>query len=281
VHVLSLHEAKSIVINPKDLNAGGVRWTDAPLTAAGLTLLGQVRMNEPIGRGRYDGLNLSYRKRMTQHFSINTSYVLSRAMGYNGYGANFGNGPTDLRNIFGAQDWGPTGSDERHRWVVSGLITLPGGINVAPIMQLASARPYQAFEGVNDTYGFGGGQGSTHAIVLKSDPTNLFATKAYTAAQLRTCLGTGDCYQVPYDYMRGKPIFQLDTRFSKTVKFGEKAQLDLIFQAFDLTNRANFGANYYTSVRSSTFGTPAGFITPSGVIVPRSFSGEFGAKFSF
>lgn len=281
VHVLSLHEAKSIVINPKDVNAGGARWTDAPLRAAGLTLLGQVRMNEPIGRGRYDGFNLSYRKRMSQHFSINTSYVLSRAMGYNGYGANFGNAPTDLRDIFAAHDWGPTGSDERHRWVISGLVALPGGINIAPIMQLASARPYQAFEGVNDTYGFGGGQGNTHAIVLKSDPTNLAGTRSYSAAQLRTCLGTGDCYQVPYDYMRGKPVFQLDTRVSKTVKFGEKARLDLIFQVFDLTNRANFGANYYTNVRSSSFSTPAGFITPNGVIVPRSFSGEFGAKFSF
>jgi hypothetical protein len=280
IHVLSLHEAKSIVINPKEVSTGA-RWTDAPLKAAGLVALGQVRMNEPIGRGRYDGLNLSYRRRMSRHVSINTSYVLSRAMGYNGYGANFGNAPTDLRDIFAAHDWGPTGSDERHRWVISGLVALPWGINFAPIMQWASARPYQAFEGVNDTYGFGGGQGNTHAIVLKSDPANLTATKAYTAAQLRTCLGTGDCYQVPYDYMRGKPFFGLDTRFSKTVKFGDKAHLDLIFQAFDLTNRANFGANYYTSVRSSAFNTPSGFITPSGVIMPRSFSGEFGAKFSF
>jgi len=148
-------------------------------------------------------------------------------------------------------------------------------------MQLASARPYQAFEGVNDTYGFGGGQGNTHAIVLKSDPNNLLATKTYTAAQLRACLATGDCYQVPYDNMRGQAFFQLDTRFSKTVKFGDKARLELIFQAFDLTNRANFGANFRTSIRAADFGKPIGFITPSGVILPRSFSGEFGARFSF
>ena len=32
---------------------------------------------------------------------------------------------------------------------------------------------------------------------------------------------------------------------------------------------------------NTTFGKPTGFITPSGVFVPRSFSGEFGAKFTF
>jgi hypothetical protein len=281
VHVLGLHDAKSIVINPRQVSAGNARNTDAPLRAAGLGLLGQVRMNQPIGRNRYDGLNLAYRKRMTRHFSLNTSYVLSRAVGYNGASASFGNAPTNLNDIFAKHDFGPTGADERHRWVLSGIVDLPGGVKFAPIMQLASARPYQAFEGVNDTYGFGGGQGSTHALVLKSDPANLVATKTYTAAQLRACLATGDCYQVPYDYMRGQRFFQLDTRLSKTVRLGEKARLELIFQAFDLTNRANFGANYRTSIRAADFGKPIGFITPSGVVVPRSFSGEFGARFSF
>lgn len=281
VHVLGLRESKSLVINPRQVAAGNARWTDAPLRAAGLGLLGQVRMNQPIGRSRYDGLNLSYRKRMTRRFSINTSYVLSRAVGYNGASANFGNMPTDVNDIFAKHDFGPTPADETHRWVLSGIVELPGGIRFAPIMQLASARPYQAFEGVNDTYGFGGGQGNTHTIVLKNDPANLLATKAYTAAQLRSCLATGDCYQVAYDNMRGQTLFQLDSRFSKTVKLGEKARLELIFQAFDLTNRANFGANYRTSIRAADFGKPIGFITPSGVIMPRSFSGEFGARFSF
>jgi hypothetical protein len=281
VHVLSLRESKSILINPRDVNAGGARNTDAPLTAAKLPLLGQVRMQESIGRSRYDAMNLSYKKRMSQHFTVNTSYVLSRAVGYNGSSAAFGNAPTDVRDIFAAHDFGEVAQDERHRWVLSGIVDLPWGIKFAPVLQWASARPYQAFEGVNDTYGFGGGQGNTHAIVLKSAPDNLTATKAYSAAQLRTCLGTGDCFQVPFDNVRGQVFFQMDTRFSKTLKFGEKANLELIFQAFDLTNRANFGANYRTSIRSSDFGAPIGFITPAGVIVPRSFSGEFGARFSF
>jgi len=86
---------------------------------------------------------------------------------------------------------------------------------------------------------------------------------------------------VPYNFLRGNTFFQLDTRLSKTLKFGERAKLELIFQAFDLTDRANFGGTYQTSIRAANFMQPTGFITPGGVIVPRSFSGEFGARFSF
>ena len=34
-------------------------------------------------------MNLSYRKRMTRNFSINASYVLSRALAYNGKRGRF------------------------------------------------------------------------------------------------------------------------------------------------------------------------------------------------
>lgn len=281
VHVLGLHDAKSVVINPKDVNAGGARNTDAPLRAAGLGLLGQVRMNEPIGRNRYDGLNISYRKRMSQHFSINTSYVLSRAVGYNNDSASFGGGPTDLNNIFAAHDFGFVPSDERHRYVLSGIVDLPGGVKFAPIMQWASARSYTALEGVNDTFGFGGGQGNTHAIVLNSDPTNLLGTKAYTAAQLRACLAANTCQEVGYGTLRGQPFFELDARFSKEFRFKERMRLETFFQTFDLTNRAIYGRNYQGNIRSSIFQQPLGFLSASGVIVPHAFAGEFGARFSF
>jgi len=86
---------------------------------------------------------------------------------------------------------------------------------------------------------------------------------------------------VPYNYLRGEDFFQLDSRFAKFFTFKEKAKLELFFQAFDLTNRANFGSSYGANIRTSTFQTPTSFITASGVIVPKSFAGEFGARFSF
>ncbi len=281
VHVLGLHESKTIVINPKVVANGGARNTDAPLTAAKLPLLGQVRMNEPIGRSRYDGMNLSYRKRFSNHFTLNTTYVLSRAVGYNGATAAFGNAPTDLNDIFAAHDFGPTTADEKHRWVASSIVDLPWGFSWAPIVQWASGRAFTPLEGVNDTFGFGGGQGNTHTIVLKSDPTNLKSTSGLAAAALRTCLASGDCYQLPFGYLRGNASFQFDTRVSRNFKFGERAKLELSFQGFNLTNRANFGTAYQTNVRASTFNTPTGFAGGNSVAFPRSFRSEFGAKFSF
>jgi hypothetical protein len=117
--------------------------------------------------------------------------------------------------------------------------------------------------------------------VLNSDPNNLTATASYTDAQLLACIAANTCHQVPYNYLRGEDFFQLDARFARFFRFGDRARLEVFFQAFDLTNRANFGTSYGGNIRTSTFEQPTGFITASGVIVPKSFAGEFGARFSF
>ncbi|HMF78768.1 MAG TPA: carboxypeptidase regulatory-like domain-containing protein [Bryobacteraceae bacterium] len=278
VHELGLHESKTIAINPQ---INGVRYTSALLQNAGLPVIGRFSVAMPIGRSRYDGMNLSYRRRFSKRFSVNATYTLSQSLAYNGNSAAFGNQPTLLTNWFSKADFGPTPSDERHRFTVSGIIQLPWHIQVAPILQAASGRPYTAYEGINDTFAYGGGQGNTHAIVLNSDSNNLLGTVNYTASQLQSCIAANTCHQVSYDSLRGNAFFQLDARVSRIFNFGEKAKLELIFQAFDLTNHANFGSQYQTSIRAANFGQPTNFVGQSSTIIPKSFSGEFGAKFSF
>ena len=134
---------------------------------------------------------------------------------------------------------------------------LPWGIQFAPIMQLASARPYNPVQGI-DYFGYGTGGTSEQAVVLKSSPNNFTATAAYTTTQLQQCLSAGTCTISDYDAARGTPFFQLDTRFSKMFTFRERMHLEFFFQAFNLTNRANFGGNYTNNIRSSTFGNPKG-----------------------
>lgn len=280
VHVLGLHDNKNININPKLPSLGFARPFDAAFKKAGLPVLSHITDSQSIGRARYDGLNLVYRRRMSRHFSINTNYVFSKGVSYNGAAASYSVRPSDITNIFGPQDFGPVPTDERHRWVFSGLFDLPWGIKVAPIMQWASARPYNATQGLS-WYGYGSGVGASHAVLLKSDPNNYRATKSYTSTQLQQCVAAGTCIVSQYNSLRGQTLFQLDSRFSKEVVFHERWKLDLFFQAFDLTNRANYGANFAGNIKSAQFGKPLGFITPSGVIVPRSFSGEFGATFRF
>ncbi len=85
-----------------------------------------------------------------------------------------------------------------------------------------------------------------------------------------------------YDPLRGDPFFELDMRLAKNIKFGERMKLQLVAQAFNLTNRANYGNNFGLNIAStSTFGHPVGFINPSTTIVPRSVWGELGARFTF
>jgi len=58
--------------------------------------------------------------------------------------------------------------------------------------------------------------------------------------------------------------------------------IELIGQAFNLTNRANYGNDYNNNIAApDTFGHPAGFINPSSTIIPRSLWGEFGGRFTF
>jgi len=102
-----------------------------------------------------------------------------------------------------------------------------------------------------------------------------------TGSAGQACYFAGSCHLVPFNSLRGDPFFQLDTRLSKNIKIGEKANLQIMAQAFNLTNRANYGNDVTTNVRNSTFGTPAGFINPTSTNIPRSLAGEFGFRFSF
>jgi len=281
IHSLGLRESKTLDINPKLPALGGARPLNAAFNAAGLVSLGRVDVETSVGRSRYDGFDIAYRRRLSRRFSINSSYVLSRALAYNGSAAAFRNRPFDELNYFSPTDLGPTPSDSTHRGVVSGIVELPWGIEFSTTMQAESGRPYNPTEGI-DVTGQGESSLTRHAIVPKGQPTNYSVYAGSTAAQIQTCLASGACVPTGFDSARGAPFFQWDARIGKHIKFGERSNLELFFQAFDLTNHANFGTSYNNNIRSpATLGTPFGFITPGGTVVPRSFSGEFGAYYRF
>ena len=280
IHELGLHEANTFNFNPID-PATGQRVLTQALTNAGLPLLGASDDSASDGRSRYDGLNFSYTRRMNQHFTMNASYVLSRAVGWDGSAASFGNRPVDPFNPWDPSvDFGPVPNDERHHIAISSVITLPWGFDIAPIMQFGSARPYTASAG-HDVLGVGSRNGAAHAIVPVSNPDDFSTFALSSVSDQQACLAAGTCKMVGFDTLRGQDFFQLDARLTKAINFSESKQLRLIFQAFDLTNRANFGNDFTGNVRSSTFEQAAGFIAPSGTVLPKSFRAEFGAEFSF
>jgi hypothetical protein len=297
-HILGLHESKTVNINPQlrlVANESSARPLTAAFTAAGVPVLGRIDLEQSSGRSRYDGLNVSYRRRLHNRVSVNATYTLARALAYNGNSAAFRNRSFNPFDNFGAYDLGPTPTDTRHRFSMGGVVNLPGGFQVAPIVQLESARPYTAGFSTLDVLGVGGGRGTAHAILTSANPSDLLATTkdpfltivngvpTVDAVKIRNCLRSGACFIGPFDNLRGQPFFQLDARVTKNFKIRERANLQAIFQVFDLTNRANFGNNFDGNVldASSTFGKPTAFITPSGVTVPHSLSAEVGLRFSF
>jgi hypothetical protein len=292
IWTLSLHENKTINIDQRvpvsSTCCALARPLDAAFSAAGLPRLNSVRVEKSIGRSNYKGWNLAYRQRAWKHFSLNANYTLSWANSYSGGGTSFRNYPRDARFPFQAAEYGPSTNDERHHMAISGTVNLPWGFEFSPILIAGSARPYTITSSRN-TLNTGGGT-AIGVIVNNSDPTNYFAYAGQDTSPsdpgpvaARNCYYfTSNCSFTPYNNLRGDPFFQMDVRLAKNFKFGEKYNLQLIAQAFNLTNRANYGNNFHNDIDSaSSFGKPADFINPTSTYTPRSTWGEFGFRFSF
>ncbi|MGA9670271.1 MAG: TonB-dependent receptor, partial [Terracidiphilus sp.] len=289
VHVLGLHENKTRLINPKlPLVTNGVtdytqsyRPLTAAFAAAGVPVLGSVRDESSIGRSRYDGLSFAYKKRLSHRFSVNASYTLAWAYGYaeNPYHSY----PKDPLKQLNPQDWGPNPNDERHHITFSGLVKLPLGFDFAPILQYGSARPYDITSPV-DNLGFGNGSANYGVLVPVGDQNNYTysLTSGMTKAQLRQAYFAGTLTTAKFDALRGDPTFNLDARLAKNIKIKwEGLNLQLIAQAFDLTNRANYGNDFGKNISANNYKQPVGWLNPSSSITPRSLIGEFGFRLSF
>jgi hypothetical protein len=326
IHVLSLHENKTINIDQKVADGTTtVEVTDAndnvigtyqdvnmvrPLTdafnAADQPVLNSVRNEASINRNRYDGINFSYRQRMSRRFSLNANYTLAWAKGYDSGGGTdtfFRNYARDGYHPFASSEFGPSTTDERHHVTISSIMDLPMGIQLAPVLQFGSARPYNP-DNSSNTLNTGGG--TQLAVIVPNDaPNNFLAFTGANLAQFSSLINaTGDissdadnaalaaarmCYYVTqkcspnkYDPLRGSPTFQLDLRLTKSIRIREGMSLQLVAQAFNLTNRANYGNNYSLSIADpTTFAHPAGFANPSSTFVPRSLLSEFGVRLVF
>ncbi|HUI55045.1 MAG TPA: TonB-dependent receptor [Bryobacteraceae bacterium] len=292
-HVLSLHENKTMNIDQKIPISGVLtRPLDVYLPAgslyyngnSALPQLASVRDEQSIGRGRYDGVNFSYQQRMSHHFSLNANYTLARAYSYDGGGTSFRNYPRLATNPLASYEWGPNPNDERHHITVSGIIDLGKGFQLSPIMQYGSPRPFSLTNSAN-TLNTGGGT-ATAVVVPTSAPTNWFAYAGNNTGAQNCFYGLNgvsqSCTIAAYDPLRGDPFFQLDVRLAKSFTFHDRYHLQLIAQAFNLTNRANYGNAFGNSIASQKFfDHPNGFINPSATNIPRSLWGEFGFRFTF
>jgi hypothetical protein len=313
VHVLSLHENKTINLDPRipvnpaliqttkvtetpagaptckpmpGEGCGFYRPLDAAFKSAGVPVLGSLRDDKSIGRSRYDGMNISYRQRGFHKVDLIANYTLARAVGYDQDGGSFRYYPRDPQNPFSPNEFGPSFNDERHHVTIAGTVNLPWGVAFSPILQAGSARPYLPISS-NNMLNLSGGSSGGALLVLNSDPNNLQSATQLTPinGSLKVaeaqCYYAGNCHIVPYNSLRGDPYFNMDVRLAKNIKLGEGRNLQLAWQGFNLFNHANYGNNFDNVVQSGTFRKAIGFVNPTNSLMPRAFTAEFGARFTF
>ncbi len=286
-HVMGIHENKTMNRDQKiPINGSIARPLHAAFAASSIPDRepASVRVDSAIGREHYDGFNFSLRSHLARRLQLTANYTLAYAYGYGTGGGSFRNYPKLTTAPFASWEWGPSPNDERSHITVAGVVDLPKGFQIAPILQYGSARPFDLTNSAN-TLNTGGGT-AVGVVVPTADSKNYFAFAGNNSGAQNCFYGLNStaaaCTIVPYDPLRGDPFFQLDTRLAKDFKFGERAKVQLIAEAFNLTNRANYGNNFGHSIGSkSTFDHPVGFISPSSTIIPRSTWGELGARFTF
>jgi hypothetical protein len=231
------------------------------------------------------------------------NYTYAKALAFEGSPASFRNNATNwFLGEFRQPDRGTAPNDERHHLVAAGTISLPFRIEISPILSVGAARPLSIVESTSDLWQVGSGRSNPHALIfagakeskqayvdyinaanaaVKADTTG----KTTLALYYRNCLTSGACREVAYDsnYSVSTPFLQFDARIGKTITIHDRYNIALFFQGFNLTNRANYGPNYDVNVSNAatSFLTPLGFINPTSTVIPRSFTGEFGARFSF
>jgi hypothetical protein len=118
----------------------------------GVNRIGQINMFGTTNRSLFDSWTTELRGRWGTRVNFRAAYVLasSRSWGGQPTASYSGNGiAIDPENQFKEEEFGPTRIDERHRFVASGVFDMPWGFQLAPIMQLASSRPYSLNAGID------------------------------------------------------------------------------------------------------------------------------------
>jgi hypothetical protein len=166
-------------------------------------------------RSSYNALMLHLQGNVSNRFNLVANYTLAKAQTWGcvlGELFDYVNGVCDPLNAFGPGDYGPSGEDVRHRFVLAGTVYIPGGLEVTTLTQAESARPF--------------------TITTADDSQRVSVNGRPTAL----------------DAFRGTPYIQVDLRITRPFKFGDRWEVRPFAEFFNLFNRSNPGNNYVGNV---------------------------------
>jgi hypothetical protein len=166
-------------------------------------------------RSSYNALMLRVQGNISRRFNLVANYTLAKAQTWGcvlGEIFDYVNGVCDPLHAFAPGDYGPSGEDVRHRFVLAGTVYIPGGFELTTLTQAESARPF---------------------TITTADNSNRISVNS-----VKTSL----------DAFRGTPYIQMDLRISRPLKFGERWEIRPFAEFFNLFNRNNPGANYVANI---------------------------------
>jgi carboxypeptidase family protein len=174
----------------------------------------QANVFRSDNRSSYDAMSLGVQGNVSRRAHFTAHYTLARAETWGcvlGELFDYVNGVCNPQNAFAPGDYGPSGEDVRHRFVLVATFQLPGGIQLSTLAQAESARPY----------------------TLTTPAGNRAVVNG-----VKTTL----------DELRGTPYVQADLRVSRPFTFHDRWSVTPFAEFFNLFNRDNPGANYVTDI---------------------------------
>jgi len=165
-------------------------------------------------RSSYEGFSLRVQGNAGHRVHLTAHYTLAKAQTWGcvlGELFDYVNGVCDPNNAFAPGDYGPSGEDVRHRFVLAGTFQMPGGFLISMLAQEESARPFTMTTPVGN-----------RAVV--------------------------DGVKTTLDEFRGTPYAQADLRISRPLKIRERWSLTPFAEFFNLFNRNNPGAFFVTDI---------------------------------
>ncbi|MGB7585382.1 MAG: carboxypeptidase regulatory-like domain-containing protein, partial [Terriglobales bacterium] len=189
--------------------------TDPNYAADQASVVPNLNLFKSDNRSSYNALMVHLQGNMSRRFSLIANYTLSRAETWGcvlGELFDYVNGVCNPLNPFGPGDYGPSGENVTHRFVLAGTLHLPGGFEVTTLTQAESARPVTITTADN-----------SQRISVNGVPTSL-------------------------DEFRGTPYIQADLRVSRPFNFRDRWSVIPFIEFFNLFNRNNPGANYIGNI---------------------------------